>query len=230
VSILTPDIRAVFFDAVGTLLYPHPVAPVVYAGVARSAGLSIAPSTVRERFVEAYRLQELIDRSAGWVTSEERERDRWRVIVAATLRGVPDPEGCYRELFEHFSKASAWRVAPEAAPTLTRLLERGIRIGLGSNYDARLWSVLDGFPELTPLRDRVVVSAATGFRKPAGQFFQEVVRVANCEAGQVLFVGDDVDNDYKGATAAGLKALLYDSANTCPALVNCIKRLSELTG
>ena len=64
------------------------------------------------RFVEAYRTQELIDRAAGWVTSEERERDRWRSIVAATLRGVPDPDACFRELFDHFAKPTSWRLGP----------------------------------------------------------------------------------------------------------------------
>jgi putative hydrolase of the HAD superfamily len=180
--------------------------------------------------VEAYKTQELIDKAAGWVTSEERERDRWRVIVTTTLRGVPNPDACYCELFEHFSKASAWRIAPEAALALTGLLERGIRVGLGSNYDARLWPVLDGFPELDPLRERAVVSASVGFRKPAREFFREVLRVANCEAAQVLFVGDDIENDYTGATTAGLKAILVDRLGRYPGLANHIKQLTEITG
>ena len=33
-----PGIRAVFFDAVGTLLFPWPAAPVVYAGTALRHG------------------------------------------------------------------------------------------------------------------------------------------------------------------------------------------------
>jgi putative hydrolase of the HAD superfamily len=230
VPAITPEIRAVFFDAVGTLLFPNPAAPVVYAGVARRAGITLDPSTVCERFVEAYRTQELIDKAAVWITSEERERDRWRIIVATTLRGVADPEACYRELFEHFAKPDAWRVAPDVAQLLGTLLERGVRIGLGSNYDARLWSVLDGFPELAPLRECVVVSAAVGYRKPSHEFFREVVRVASCQVGQILFVGDDIENDYTGATAAGLKAILLDSGNRHPGLVNRIKELKELTG
>ena len=226
----TPELRAVFFDAVGTLLFPNPAAYVVYAGVARRAGFPLEPSTVRERFVEAYRTQELIDMQAGWITSEERECDRWRAIVAATLRGVPDAEACFRELFEHFAKPDAWRVAPDAAQVLGMLLERGLSVGVGSNYDSRLVSVLDGLPELAPLCDRVVVSAAVGYRKPAQEFFREVVRVADCQAQQVLFVGDDIENDYTGATAAGLNAVLLDDRDRYPLLQNRIERLTQLMG
>src|SRR5262249_35795752 len=161
-----------------TLLFPDPGAPVVYAEVARRAGPDLSPADARSRFVGAYRTQELIDRESGWATSEEREHDRWRAIVAATLRGVPDPDACFRELFEHFAEPAAWRLHPDAPTVIAALHARGLVLGIGSNYDARLWSVLDGLPELAPLRERTVISAAVGFRKPSGKFFREVVRVA----------------------------------------------------
>lgn len=225
---ITPETRAVVFDAVGTLLFPNPGAPTAYAEAARHAGLDLTPADTRARFVEAYRTQELIDREAGWVTSEGREHDRWRSIVAATLRGVPDPDACFRELFDHFARPTSWRLAADATAIVEQLSQRGLVLGLGSNYDARLWSVLDGFPELAPLRARIVISAAVGFRKPSVKFFGEVVRVMGCEPEQILFVGDDLVNDYTGATEAGLNAVLLDADGRYPGLVNRIKRLTDL--
>ncbi len=225
---LPPNTRAVFFDAVGTLLFPNPSALVVYANVARAMGLELAPEEVRTRFLTAYRNQEAADRLAGWVTSEERERDRWRVIVCETLHGISDPDACFSELYEHFSKPAAWQVCPHAESVLSRLSERGLIVGMGSNYDARLWSVLDGFPELAPLRARTVVSASVGFRKPAGEFFREVVCVAGCEPGQVAFVGDDIDNDYHGALAAGLNAVLLDPRGAYPSVKRAVGDLRQL--
>lgn len=227
---IPPGTRAVFFDAVGTVLFPCPTAPVVYAEVAARAGLRLSPDAVRDRFLDAYRVQEAADRAAGWGTSEERERDRWHTIVTSTLRGVTDPDACFAELYEYFSKPAGWRVGEDAAEVVAALRDRGFVVGMGSNYDARLWSVLDGFPELAPLRERTVVSAAVGFRKPAREFFREVARVAGCDAGQILFVGDDIDNDYIGATAAGLNAVVLDTGRDAPALSNRIIRLGELLG
>lgn len=206
-------VRAVFFDAVGTLLFPTPGALDVYRAVAERRGLSLTASDVRTRFVAAYHAQEAADRAAGWATSEDREHARWHRIVTDTLLGVPDPDDCFRELFNHFARPSAWSLNADAPAVLEALSRRGLVIGMGSNYDARLWSVLDGFPELDMLRERTVVSATVGYRKPARQFFDEVARTAGCAAGEVLFVGDDVENDYDGASAAGMLPLLLGSAD-----------------
>jgi putative hydrolase of the HAD superfamily len=222
-------VRAVFFDAVGTLLFPEPSAPVIYAQTARRHGLVLTPAEVRERFIAAYRVEEQADVATNWVTSEARERERWRQIVFHTLAGVSDPEACYQFLFDHFALPSAWRVAPDAAETLTALHRRGLLLGLGSNYDDRLWSVLEGFPELAFSRDRVLISSTVGVRKPGAGFFQHAAQAVGCEVGEVLFVGDDIDNDYEGATAAGMVALLLDPHDRYANVPHRITRLAELT-
>jgi putative hydrolase of the HAD superfamily len=228
VSLVPPNVRAVFFDAVGTLLFPDPPAPVIYAEVARRHGLALSPTEVRERFVAAYRLEEDADVAREWVTSEARERDRWRRIVTETLEGAADPEACYAHLFDHFARPEAWRVSPDASDVFAALRARDLLLGLGSNYDDRLWSVLAGFPELAPLRDRVLISSAVGVRKPGAAFFREAARAAGCDVSDVLFVGDDLGNDYEGATAAGMPAVLLDPHGKHPEIAQRIGRLAEL--
>ena len=203
-----PGIRAVFFDAVGTLLFPEPSALEIYRTLAQGQGFELSAHVVRERFVAAYRLEEEVDRATGWITSEQRERNRWHRIVTSTLREVHDPDSCFVELFDHFAKPSAWKVHKEAETVFGKLRERGAILGMGTNYDSRVRSVLEGIPILASLLDRVVVSAAIGFRKPAPEFFREVVRRAGCAPREVLFVGDDLENDYEGARAAGLEAVV----------------------
>jgi putative hydrolase of the HAD superfamily len=224
-------VRAVIFDAVGTLIFPLPSAPVVYAGTALRYGLDLRTDVVLSRFREAFRAEERADAEAGWLTSEEREIARWRRIVRDTLAGVSDPEGCFRELFDHFSKPSAWMVNPDAAEVLSTLQARGPVLGLASNYDSRLLSVIAGHGALTPLRDRVVVSAAVGYRKPAPQFFAEVARVAGCGRSEILLVGDDIENDYYGASGAGLEAVLLGPPRDYlvpPPVARAISSLTEL--
>jgi putative hydrolase of the HAD superfamily len=228
VSQLLSEVRAVFFDAVGTLLFPKSSAPVVYAEAARQHGLSLDPDEVRNRFIAAYRREEQTDANASWKTSEEREEARWRSIVTDTLLGVSDPESCFRHLFDHFALSSSWKVAPDVEELLRKLSDRGVILGLGSNYDARLRSVLEGVPELALLRDRVVISAAVGVRKPGSEFFREVIQLAGCRPSEVLFVGDDQTNDYQGAKAAGLRAILLDPHNKHADLPHRITRLGEL--
>lgn len=216
---IPPGVRAVFFDAVGTLIFPDPSAPIVYQEVARRQGLDLSSEEVRARFLRAYRAEEDADRLSGWITSEEREVARWRRIVSETLAGVSDSEACFQELFERFSRPTAWRVNTDAGFVFARLLDHGVILGLGSNYDSRLHSVIEGFAALAPLRERVVISAEVGYRKPAREFFDEIVRFAGWEPAEVLFVGDDVANDYEGAIAAGLSGVFLHAEGDLRRLV-----------
>lgn len=209
-SLIHSGLRAVFFDAVGTLIVPRIGAPEVYRTLAAKQGVQLDANLVRERFVAAYRVEEASDRAAGWVTSEERERERWRAIVTTTLSDLPDPEAGFLELFEHFARPDSWRLNDGAATVLESFAERGLILGLGTNYDSRVERVIAGLPELSRIADRAAISAAVGFRKPAVEFFRRVTQFAGCSPHDILFVGDDLENDYDGARSSGLEALLLD--------------------
>jgi putative hydrolase of the HAD superfamily len=205
---LSAGIRAVFFDAVGTLIYPDPPAPVVYAEVGKRHGSRLGIEEITARFRSAFGRQEEADRRHGWRTSEQREVERWRQIVGEVLDDVRDPEACFRELYEHFGRPDGWRLDADAA-VLGAVAARGFVCGIASNYDHRLGTVAAGLPELASAR-HVVISAAVGWRKPAAGFYAAVCAAAALPPQQTLYVGDDRGNDYDGARAAGLAALLYD--------------------
>jgi putative hydrolase of the HAD superfamily len=202
-----PPPGAIFFDAVGTLIHPDPPPVEVYAAVGRRHGSRLEMKQLAARFRNAFRRQAQIDRLSAWRTDEQRERRRWRAIVADTLIDVADPEACFEELFAHFARPDAWRVTADAGPTLRGLADRGWRIGLASNFDSRLRGVAAGLPELRPV-GITVVSSEVGRCKPSATFFKAVVQAAAPE--RVVFVGDDPINDYDGARSAGLAAVLYD--------------------
>jgi putative hydrolase of the HAD superfamily len=206
--------RALFFDAVGTLIHPDPPAPAVYAAVGRRYGSALDMETITARFRSAFRRQEVIDRVGSWRTNEDREYARWREIVAETLVDVADAEACFGELHSHFARPDAWRVQAEAGPVLRTLAERGWYIGMASNFDARLRGVVAALPELAPVRT-IVISSEVGFRKPADPFFEEIGRKTKMDLTRIIYIGDDFANDYAGARAAGMKAILFDPEGKC---------------
>jgi putative hydrolase of the HAD superfamily len=206
---LPPTIRAVFFDAVGTLRHPDPPAADLYATAGARFGSRLPRAVITKRFGAAFRRQEEADRASGHVTSEEREVARWRGIVAEVLDDVTDVDRCFSELYDHFARPDAWRVEPDADAMLHALAEHGIVLGVCSNFDHRLRGLVTALPELARIR-RIVISSEVGWKKPAAGFFAEVARAAEAPADQILIVGDDADNDFTGARAAGLHALLFD--------------------
>lgn len=55
-----------------------------------------------------------------------------------------------------------------------------------------------------------LVSSDCGFRKPARQFFRELLTISGASRTEVLMIGDSLVNDAYGATAAGCKSVLLD--------------------
>lgn len=199
------EIKAVFFDAVGTLIHPDPAAAVVYAAVGAKHGSRC--QNIAARFAKAFAAEEEIDRQTGWQTSEAREKDRWRRIVARVFDDLTDTEACFKELYERFAHANAWCVDAAAGSVLSAL--RHLQLGIASNYDHRLRSILAESPELEALK-HVVISSEAGWRKPARPFFEAILKKVALPADQIVYVGDDLMNDHAPAHEHGMRAILFD--------------------
>ena len=91
------------------------------------------------------------------------------------------------------------------------LQARGYQLGLASNFDVRLYGLVHGLRPLRYLVKNIVVSFEVGFRKPGKPaFFHAMWRSAGMGAAKILQIGDVPDNDYAGAEAAGMAAVLFD--------------------
>ncbi|HUG92641.1 MAG TPA: HAD-IA family hydrolase [Planctomycetaceae bacterium] len=233
-----PVLRWIAFDAGGTLISPDPPAPAVYAATARRFGSRLSAGEIAARFDEAFRAAELAEledlTSADWsrpdvlTTSEDRERERWRQIVAHVIDDVEEPVECFHELFAHFARPESWRCYDDVGETLRTLSSRGCRLAVISNYDDRLNAICDGLPEFRPIELRVI-SSHVGCRKPSARFYAALASAAGSRPDELLVVGDDLVNDVEGARAAGLHALLLDrSAGPVRKTAGVISSLREL--
>jgi putative hydrolase of the HAD superfamily len=227
---IPPGVRAVFFDAVGTVIHPDPAAADAYSVIGRRFGSRLDLDEVRRRFAASFKRQEEYDLRAGLRCDEQRELQRWRQIVSEVLDDVADMEGCFQALHEHFARPASWRCEPGTGEVFKFLHESGYQVGLASNFDSRLRLVAKGFSELAgPLH--LAISAEIGWKKPAPHFFSSLCELAGVEPEQVLLVGDDLDNDFTGARCFGLHALLFDSAGRSNLLPQQrIESLNELLG
>jgi putative hydrolase of the HAD superfamily len=228
-AVATP-VRAVLFDAVGTLLTPQPSVAEAYLAAGRRFGSRLEIGEVRARFREAFRRQERLDAAdSNGATSQDRERRRWQAIVAEVFDDVEQPEQLFEALWRHFARAEHWRLFDDVPRACQRLEEAGLLVGIASNFDARLESIVADMPRLTPCRERVFVSSRLGCRKPCVEFFRAIERSMGLRAEQLLLVGDDLDNDYCGARAADWQAVLLVRDGAAPAEIeHWITSLEEL--
>ena len=203
-------IGGIVLDAVGTLIKPVPSVADAYTDAAHRQGVELDREVVRARFSQHFQSDEVRGGRGLHSTDEATEVWRWRRIVAKVLPEVPNPQQVFDELWDHFGRPGSWRTFADVAPALQSIQEAGISVCIGSNFDGRLRQVVMGLPELSWAVDALVISSEIGFRKPHPLFFQAVCQRLQLPARQILCVGDDVENDVRGAVSAGLSAMLLD--------------------
>jgi putative hydrolase of the HAD superfamily len=199
---IPPNIRAVLFDAVGTLIYPIPPVAEVYQREARKLGSKYSVPQIAGRFRAA-----IARHHQGGTTSEELERERWRRIVYDVIDDVDDSqELLLTALWQHFGSASSWRLFGDVVPAWHELARRGYLLGIASNFDSRLRTTCRGHPPLHECR-HVFVSSEVGFPKPEPRFYRGVEERLGLRPEQILLIGDDEAADVTGPIAAGWQAI-----------------------
>jgi putative hydrolase of the HAD superfamily len=108
----------------------------------------------------------------------------------------------------HFG-GDALHVVPDAPASLARLSERGIALGVISNWDDTLEAILER-KGLRRFFRVVIASTAVGRAKPDPRIFEYALHEIGAQAAEAWHVGDDPEADAIGATQAGLQALLLD--------------------
>jgi putative hydrolase of the HAD superfamily len=220
--------RGIVLDAVGTLIRPVPSVAEAYTAAALRQGICLDSEEVRGRFQVHFQTDDVHAQAGVFSTDEATERRRWRKIVAGVLPEVPGPERAFDELWDHFSRPESWRPFPDAARLREALGSMGIAVCVGSNFDSRLRRVVEGLPEVSGLAPSLVISSEIGYRKPHRMFFQAACAHLGLPPEQVLCVGDDVENDVRGAIRAGLGGLLLDRSDRHESDLPCVPNLTAL--
>lgn len=212
-------IDVVFFDLVGTLIHARTSIGEQYAACARRFGATAAePALLGRAFTQAMRqAPAMAFPGRSYAETAEAERGWWRQLVSAVVKetGLDSVlagarfDRFFADLYDHFTTADAWAPFPDARPALEWLAVHGVRVGLITNYDTRVYPVLEAVG-LAPLLDSVTIPALAGAAKPNAAIFQVALEAQQAEAGRALYVGDEPGDDYMGAQAAGLMPVLID--------------------
>ncbi|WP_055524016.1 HAD family hydrolase [Streptomyces graminilatus] len=166
------------------------------------------------------------------LVDETREYGTWadwlqvpRHTFAAVFGAVIAQGRDYRETFQEFrpgfdldeereKRSAAGR--PEAfgeadlyddvRPALARLRADGLWLGIAGNQTVRAGKILREL--FTDDVDLIGTSDDWGASKPDPEFFRRVAEVVPFADGEILYVGDRVDNDLRPAVAAGMHTAL----------------------
>ena len=206
-------IKIVFFDLFQTLVNYEPPREELQARALADFGIKVAPETLLWPLAVAdeYIYQEMARSSL----SRRSKEAQMAVCVGYESRllaeaGIEVDKPVILGLLDKMRGFDTHMVLyDDVLPALTDLKERGIRLGLISNFDQDITALFEKLG-LSPLLEVVVTSQDAGYNKPHPEIFKAALQRAGVDAAEAAYVGDQYQVDVEGANGVGMKGILLD--------------------
>lgn len=206
-------IKAVFFDAGGTLLHLDSACIRDLLRDELNVELSLERFPLAQSLAMA-RVAELVAAGAG--STEQLKREFYTTLLpetGVTGEKLSDAVDCIYRLAR---EEMLWRKTEQGtAPALEELKKRGYILGVVSNSDGRIESAFEQ-AGLTSYFDFFIDSFHVGVEKPDPGIFLLATERAKVAPEQAAYVGDLYWVDVVGARSAGLLPILYDQFELIP--------------
>jgi putative hydrolase of the HAD superfamily len=214
--------RAVLFDAAETLFTTRGSVGEIYASIARRFGSQAPSEAIQAAFVRHFR-------GSGPISIAD-QKQWWKEIVYRVFSEVgmvEDFDKFFDRVYDQFRDSQGWMLFPETFEVLQQLRTLGVRLGIISNFDTRIYSVLESLG-IRDFFEAITTSSETGYSKPHPQIFAAATRNLGVAASEILLVGDSVHDDIEPALQAGLTAVLIDRQGRY-ADYHSVRRISSLS-
>jgi len=224
--------RYAFFDVGGTLIEPYPSVGAIYERIGREFGLEQDQSHIERVFRSVFteHVRRAGDEPLALGRDEPTTHVWWRTLVFQVFDVLGfdgDREGLFRAYFTAFEDPSAWRVHDDVFPTLSTLRDRGIGMGIISNWDYRLPALLEQL-NLSTYFDEALISFREGIAKPSVDLYRRALNRVAHPAHAIRYVGDHVDLDLEPARAVGMDAYIVDREGASAGEPRVVHSLSAL--
>ena len=205
-------IRAILFDAAGTLFFLTKTVGDHYAYVGREVGLDLDTQQLERAFQAAW--QRMPRRPAIDGPRENDDKGWWRDLVGYVFDQVApslselDRDNFFEVAYEHFAEAGVWKLYPEV-PEVLEQLRPHFQLAVISNFDGRLRFILQHLG-ISNYFSYIFISSELGADKPDPEIFRRALKLIHLNADEVLHVGDDPERDWNAAQEAGLLVFQLD--------------------
>jgi len=203
----------IFLDAVGTLFGVRDSVGTVYADIARRFGVEASEVALNQAFHRSFRAAGTPAFAASDPADlQAKEFTWWMGITAQTFKQAgafhqfTDFSGFFASLYDHFATADPWVIYPDVYSALKHWKSLGISLGIISNFDSRLYAVLQAL-ELSEFFASITVSTEAGAAKPDRKIFAIALQKHQIPATAAWHIGDSYAEDYQAARAAGLRGI-----------------------
>ncbi len=208
--------KVIFLDAVGTLFGVRESVGHMYAEVAKQFHVVLEPRVINQAFYQVFEAAVPIAfPGAEPAEIPKLEFEWWRGLAVETFQSAGaialfrDFDAYFDKLYDFFATADPWQVYPDVIEFLSYWRKRNSKLAIISNFDSRIYRVLAALG-LDQYFSSVTISTEIGVAKPDPAIFHAALQKYNCQPAQAWHIGDSYSQDYRGAKAAGLRAILLE--------------------
>ncbi|MGA7935580.1 MAG: HAD family hydrolase [Kovacikia sp.] len=206
--------QVIFLDAVGTLFGVKGSVGEVYRDIARRFGVEVRAATLNQAFFQSFRAagNPAFPGIHDLAEIQAKELDWWLTIAIQTFKQAgafhqfSNFGEFFADLYAHFATAEPWMVYSDVRPTLEHWQKLGIQLGIVSNFDSRIYSVVRSL-DLADFFSSVTISTEVGAAKPDPKIFAIALQKYQCSPDLAWHIGDSYEEDYQAAQAAGLRGI-----------------------
>jgi len=205
-------IKAIFFDAIGTLFHLNGTVGHHYALVGSQLGLKLDARHLDDAFYSAWK--KMPCRAAIDGPRQNDDKDWWHELVDLVLDQVApslskfDRDNFFEIAYEHFAESGVCELYPEVFGVLEQL-QPHFQLAVISNFDGRLRFILRHLG-ISNFFTHIFISSEIGADKPDPEIFRRALKLIDLKPNEVLHVGDDSERDWEAASAAGLSIFRLD--------------------
>jgi putative hydrolase of the HAD superfamily len=226
--------NVIFFDAVGTLFGVRGTVGEIYSTIASEMGVEISPEALDLAFFKSFKMASpLAFSEVDPMKIPELEYQWWYSLAKTTFAQVEalekfsDFDVFFRQLYDYFASANPWFVYDDVIPVLNYWQNKGVELGIISNFDSRIYEVLD-LLGLTDFFSSITISSMSGSAKPDSKIFQVALDKYNCNPHEAWHIGDSQKEDYEAAKIVGIKPFLLDRNATKSTSFDIINTMNNI--
>lgn len=197
-------LKAVFLDAEGTFLIFNPSLGEIYRRLWESVKVEIDPELTTKK-IRSY-FKRIFKEGLKPPLNGEVCKEAWRELFERVFEEFKRSEffdEVFKRAYQFFANPECVKVVPGFIDFLTQGKQRGLKFAVISNWDCRLYSILEGHGLLSYF-DGVFLGCEVGYLKPHPEIFKRALEYFGIAPQEVLMIGDTYEDDIETPKTLGM--------------------------
>jgi HAD superfamily hydrolase (TIGR01509 family) len=229
-------IKAIFFDWFNTLAHYYPPREELERQTLHELGFAVSPQVISRGLYLADK--NFYEENARLPIRQRTPEEQLRIYSSFQLTilqeaGITPKDDLVLKMMNRMRELNPtmkFILYDDVLPTLKAVKARKLTTGLLTNLQREIDSMCIELG-IASYIDFTVTSGEVGADKPQAPIFLKALELAKIKPQEAIHIGDQYNNDVKGARAVGIVPLLLDRTNLYPEITDCprLQSLIEVT-